>query len=166
MNQNWIAVAAAEHVQRGRAAGFMQVCHGKAAPLRRITSGDRVVYYSPTTTFGGKDKLQAFTAIGVVKIGDPYPFDMGEGFCPFRRDVAWLAAHETPIFPLLDTLDFSTGISNWGYQFRCGLFSVSEHDMQVIAAAMGAVLEMHRAEGGAPSESAFHAAATNVKHSP
>jgi hypothetical protein len=34
--QNWIAVASADHVGRGRAPGFMQVCHGKAAPLRRI----------------------------------------------------------------------------------------------------------------------------------
>ena len=102
MNRNWIAVAAAEHVQRGRAAGFMQVCHGKAAPLRRITPGDRAAYYSPTITFGGKDKLQAFTALCVVRPGAPYPFDMGNGFCPFRRDVTWLAAHETPILPLLE----------------------------------------------------------------
>jgi hypothetical protein len=34
--QNWIAVASAGHVRRGRAAGFMQVRHGKTAPLRRI----------------------------------------------------------------------------------------------------------------------------------
>jgi hypothetical protein len=33
--RNWIAVASAEHAQRGRSEGFMQVCHGKAAPLRR-----------------------------------------------------------------------------------------------------------------------------------
>ena len=29
-------------------AGFMQVSHGKAAPLRRIRPGDGVAYYSPT----------------------------------------------------------------------------------------------------------------------
>ena len=48
MSANWIAVASAEHVRRGREGGFMQVCHGKAAPLRRIQPGDGVVYYSPT----------------------------------------------------------------------------------------------------------------------
>lgn len=47
MSRNWVAVASAEHVRIGRAAGFMQVCHGKAAPLRRIKPGDRVAYYSP-----------------------------------------------------------------------------------------------------------------------
>lgn len=42
--QNWIAVASAEHARRGREGGFMQVCHGKAAPLRRMGAGDRVAY--------------------------------------------------------------------------------------------------------------------------
>ena len=83
----WIAVASAEHVRRGRSGGFMQVSHGKAAPLKRIKGGDRVVYYSPTVTLGGNDKLQAFTAIGTVKDVEPYRVDMGQGFKPYRRDV-------------------------------------------------------------------------------
>jgi hypothetical protein len=33
MSRTWIAVASAEHVRVGHQAGFMQVCHGKAAPL-------------------------------------------------------------------------------------------------------------------------------------
>src|SRR5271169_2564565 len=69
MSKNWIAVASAEHVRLGRSNGFMQVSHGKSAPLRRIEPGDRVVFYSPTDAFRGKDKLQSFTAIGVVKEG-------------------------------------------------------------------------------------------------
>jgi hypothetical protein len=137
MTQNWVAVASAEHVRHGREAGFMHVCHGKAAPLRRIRPGDRVVYYSPTVAFRGTEKLQAFTAIGIVKSGEPYQFDMGEGFCPFRRDVEWIDAHEAPIRPLIDALEFSAGKRNWGYQFRTGLFPVSEHDMEKIATAMG-----------------------------
>ena len=50
----------------------MQVCHGKVAPLRRIHSGDGVVYYSPPEQFGGSQVLRAFTAIGVVAEGMPY----------------------------------------------------------------------------------------------
>lgn len=103
MSRNWIAVAAAEHVRKGRSAGFMQVAHGKAAPLRRIKPGDRVAYYSPTGEFRGRDKLQAFTAIGVVKAGEPYEFDLGGGFCAFRRDVQWIRSRETPILPLLSS---------------------------------------------------------------
>jgi hypothetical protein len=117
--------------------GFMQVNHGKAAPLRRIHPGDWVVYYSPTEIFRGKDGLQSFTAIGVVKDGEPYQADMGCGFCPFRRDVDWRTAHETPIKPLLGCLEFTTAKPNWGFQLRFGLFEISGHDMAVIAAAMG-----------------------------
>ena len=51
MSRNWLAVASAEHVQIGRSAGFMQVCHGKASPLRRIQPGDRIVYYSPNRLY-------------------------------------------------------------------------------------------------------------------
>jgi EVE domain-containing protein len=142
MSGNWIAVACAEHVRRGRELGFMQVCHGKGAPLRRIQPGDRVAYYSPTVAFPGKDKLRAFTAIGVVKAAAPYQFDMGGGFRPFRRDVTWLEADETPIQPLVAELEFSAGKRNWGYQLRYGLLSVSDHDMEKIAKAMGAALSI------------------------
>lgn len=133
----WVAVASAEHVRRGRREGFMQVCHGKCAPLRRIRPGDRVAYYSPTVRFGGKDRLQAFTALGTVKAAEPYAFDMGDGFVPFRRDVAWDAgAHEAPIAPLLDRLSFTAGRASWGYAFRFGLLQVTAEDMNLIAAAM------------------------------
>lgn len=140
MSRNWIAVAAAEHVRKGCSAGFMQVAHGKPAPLRRIKPGDRVVYYSPTSEFCGNDKLQALTAIGVVKAGEPYEFDLGGGFCAFRRDVQWMRSRETPILSLLGALDFSTGKRNWGYQLRLGLFPISDHDLYLIAEAMDAKL--------------------------
>lgn len=136
MSRSWIAVASAEHVRFGRAHGFMQVCHGKAAPLRRISPGDRVVYYSPTVTFRGKDTLQAFTALGTVRERSPYQFDLGGGFCPFRRDVDWLAIKEAPIRPLLNRLEFAGGGKNWGYQLRFGLFDISAHDMDIISGAM------------------------------
>jgi len=95
--KHWIAVASAEHARRGK-VGFMQVNHGKAAPLRRISPGDGVVYYSPTESFGGKDKLRAFTLIGRVKDGDIYPGEMG-GWTAYRRSVDWSDAHDAPIPP-------------------------------------------------------------------
>jgi hypothetical protein len=140
MSRNWVAVASAEHVQLGRSQGFMQVCHGKVAPLRRIHPGDGVVYYSPTNVFRGNDRLQSFTAIGVVRDGPPYQADMSGGFSPFRRDVDWRKAEAVPIKRLVDRLQFTAGRSNWGFQLRFGLFEVSGHDMAVIADAMGVLL--------------------------
>ena len=140
MRGNWLAVASAEHVRNGRKSGFMQICHGKAAPLQRIKPDDYIVYYSPSIIFRGKDKYQSFTAIGRVSTGEPYPFDMGEGFCPFRRDVIWFNADESPIASLLHVLDFTKGKQNWGYQLRFGILQISEGDMNIIAQAMKASL--------------------------
>lgn len=136
MTGHWIAVACADHVRCGVAGGFMQVCHGKAGPLRRIQPGDGVAYYSPSTRFGGGDRLQSFTAIGRVRDGEPYRFDMGNGFVPFRRDVIWRQALPAPVRPLTGILDF-TRASNWGYQLRFGLLAIGEADFCRIAAAMG-----------------------------
>ena len=137
MPKNWIAVASAEHVRIGRSGGFMQVNHGKLAPLRRISPGDRVVYYSPTEVLRVKDGLQSFTALGTVRAGEPYQASMHGGkFHPFRRDVDWEHTRETPIRSLLDVLEFTRGRSNWGYQMRFGLFEISDTDRATIAAAM------------------------------
>lgn len=137
MDKFWIAVASAEHVRCGREGGFMQVCHGKAAPLRRVLPGHGVVYYSPTTTFGGKDRLQAFTAIGTVREGEPYVAEMGGGFRPWRRDVEWLPTRDAPIRLMLDTLSFTAGHASWGARLRFGLLLINGDDFCRIGAAMG-----------------------------
>jgi hypothetical protein len=135
---NWVAVASAEHVAIGRAGGFMQVGHGKGAPLKRLHAGDRIAYYSPVRVFGGKDACQAFTAIGTVCDERVYQGRMADGFEPFRKDVEWLAAGEAPIRPLLESLSFTQGKPNWGYAFRVGLLKVTADDMALIAKAMQA----------------------------
>jgi hypothetical protein len=135
--RNWLIVAAADHVRRGRAEGFVQVNHGKLPPLRRIMPGDRVVCYSPSTGFRGKDRLQSFTAIGIAGEGEPYQVEMSPDFSPFRREIAWLESQDVPIQPLLPELELTAGKSNWGYQMRFGLLPLSEHDMDLIATAMG-----------------------------
>lgn len=137
MTKYWIAVASAEHARRGK-AGFMQVNHGRKAPLLRIRAGDGVTYYSPAETMGGKDRLQSFVTIGRVRDEELYQGVMGGDFVPWRRNVDYAEATEAPIAPLLDTLQFTRGNRNWGYQMRFGLFEISEHDFRVIAEAMDA----------------------------
>jgi hypothetical protein len=139
---NWIAVACADHVARGRELGIMQVGHGKGAPLKRIRAGDRVAYYSPVQTLGEKQPCQAFTAIGTVRDELVYQADMSdmlEGFKPFRKNVDYdLHAHPAPIHPLLPQLSFTRDKArNWGYAFRFGLLKVTDDDMDAIAHAMG-----------------------------
>ena len=143
-DNNWIAVASAEHARRGRdemVPGFMQVGHGKLSPLKRVKPGDRVAYYAPTVTFGVQDKFQRFVSLGIVQPGEPYAFDMG-GFVPYRRDVSYLPSQEASILPLLDEFEFVEDRSRWGYKFRFGLFQISDHDMKLIAKAMGVNFEL------------------------
>lgn len=136
MTRYWIAVASADHVRIGRQQGFMQVCDGKPAPLRRIRPGDWVACYSPREMMRGGALCQAFTALGRVQDGAPYRVEMAPGFHPFRRDVEWVSAAETPIRPLLEHLTW--GGPNWGYQLRFGLFETTLADMTLIARAMHA----------------------------
>jgi hypothetical protein len=141
MKKNWLAIASADHVAVGRSAGFMQVCHGKVSPLKRVHPGDSVVYYSPNQRYSashaqrGKDRLQAFTAIGTVRDGAPYQADMGGSFQPFRRDVIWHEADAASLAALQAKLAF-THEKNWGYRLRQGLVEISEADMAIIAEAM------------------------------
>jgi hypothetical protein len=140
---NWIAVASADHVAIGRSQGFCQMNHGKSAPLRRVKPGDLLTYYSPVQTYGTRTTLQAFTALGRIRDGEPYQGDMGGGFHPFRRDVDWFPATAAPIQPLLPHLDFTRGQTNWGAPFRYGLFSISDADMTRIAEAMSCRIPAH-----------------------
>lgn len=136
----WVAVASADHVARGYAGGFMQVCHGKQGPLKRVKPDDLVVYYSPTFTYQKKDTCQSFAALGHVTSAEPYQVVMSENFMPYRHDVAWLRQQHCPIRPLLQTLSFTRDNPRWGYQFRLGLFEIPFEDMQVIAHQMGVEL--------------------------
>jgi len=137
----WIAVASREHVLKGAAGGFAQVCHGKPGPLRKMQEGDGIVYYSPTEKFGEKIPCQRFTAIGRVSGKEPYLFQMSADFIPWRRDVRFISCKEAPIEPLIIKLSFIHDKCRWGFPFRRGCFSVIEADFLLIAMAMGVELE-------------------------
>ena len=140
-SKNWLAVASADHVAIGRVGGFMQVCHGKGEPLRRIEPGDRIVYYSPSERYSPshaareRDRLQAFTAIGTVRQGKPYRAERTDGFPPYRRDVDWHEANSVPLALVKDQLAIARE-ANWGYRLRQGLVELSDADMTAIAEAM------------------------------
>jgi predicted RNA-binding protein len=134
----WIGIASKDHVLKGVEGGFCQLCHGKNNPLKRLSSGDWIVYYSPRTTMSDGDAVQSFTAIGQILEGASYPFDMGNGFVPYRLDVRFVCAQEASIRPLLDHLSFIKNKRTWGYIFRFGLIEIPEPDFEAIATAMKA----------------------------
>lgn len=136
----WIAVASKEHVLLGKKEGFMQVCHGKQNPLKRMNPGDWIIYYSPTKIFSGKEPYRKFTALGQIKDKDPYQFTMSEDFIPWRRDVTFFKSEDISIEPLINELSFIKNKKQWGYVFRYGLIEIPCNDFQLIAAKMGAAV--------------------------
>lgn len=132
----WIGVASRNHVKRGEAEGFCQLCHGKAQPLKRMSVGDWIIYYSPKEIFGEDGPCQKFTAIGEIAGGEVYQHAMAPDFIPYRRDVRFLPCKEVEIRPLIDQLSFIKDKSRWGYAFRFGYLEIPEKDFQMIAKLM------------------------------
>ena len=132
----WIAVVSKEHTMRGKSGGFMQACHGKQTPLKRMKYNDWLIVYSPKESMEGSVKCQAFTAVGQTTDENVYQFKMSQDFVPFRRNIKFYDCRETPILPLIEKLDFIKNKNRWGYAFRFGFFEIGEHDFKLITANM------------------------------
>lgn len=137
MSSYWIGVASREHVKRGVAGGFAQVCHGKPGPLKRMKPGDWIIYYSSVEKFGEKAPCRRFTALGKIGAGEPYQYAMSDDFIPWRRNVSFCVAEEVAIEPILDKLSFIHDKRRWGFPFRRGCFEIPEDDFVIIAERMG-----------------------------
>jgi hypothetical protein len=135
----WIGVASRDHVNVGVKGAFIQLNHGKQAPLRRLKAGDRVIMYSPRTAYPDGQPLQAFTAVGTVVTGDVYQVEVTPDFKPHRVNVQFVPSREAHIKPLVEHLSFITSKSRWGAAFRFGLVQVPARDFALIAERMGAV---------------------------
>ncbi|MBI1770687.1 MAG: EVE domain-containing protein [Bacteroidetes bacterium] len=136
MSKYWVAVGSKEHTMRGVSGGFMQVCHGKPAPLKRMKADDWIIVYSPKLSMEGEEKCQAFTAIGQTTDENVYQFQMSKDFIPFRRSIKFYDCSDTSILPLIEKLEFIQNKNRWGYPFRFGFFEINEHDFNLISSQM------------------------------
>lgn len=132
----WINVVSRDHVERGIKGGFTQANHGKPWALKKMKKGDWIIFYSPKTKFDGGEPLQAFTAICQVVDNEPYQAEMTPDFHPWRRDVSFKKAHEVPIKPLINDLNFIENKTQWGYKFRFGVIKIDEEDFNTIKKQM------------------------------
>lgn len=132
----WVNTISQDHVMRGVQGSFTQANHGKPTILKRLKTGDWMVFYSPKTSYQDGETLQAFTAIGQVKDEELYQVEMTPDFVPWRRNVAFYDCAETPIKPLIDSLSFIKDKTHWGYKFRFGLFEIPKEDFDLIHNAM------------------------------
>lgn len=136
MTRYWMAAISREHTERGVDGNFIQVCHGKQAPLKRMKKGDYIIVYSGKISMANKEKYQKFTAIGQVMSDTVYQFEMTPDFKPYRRDINFHSCEEISIIPLINQLEFIQNKKAWGYPFRFGFFEINKHDFDIIAAEM------------------------------
>jgi len=132
----WVAVAARNHILSGVEQGIVQANHGKAAPLRRMKPGDRILLYAPKLVYGGAEPCQRFVAAGTIADDAVYQTAVATDFQPYRRSVIYESIAETPIQPLIEQLSFIQDKKRWGYRFRFGLFAIPQADFEQIHSKM------------------------------
>jgi hypothetical protein len=81
--RHWVIVASRDHARRGVGDGFVMANHGKRSPLARMSAGDGVFIYSPTTTYPDGEPLRALTIVGEITGDEPEPSEVIAG--GFRR---------------------------------------------------------------------------------
>lgn len=139
----WMGVVHRDHVLRGVSQGIVQTNHGAKFSVAKMRSGDGFVFYSPKDVYPDGRSLREFTAIGLIAPGEVWqahlPLADGTAFRPWRRKADWdESASPAPITPLLDVLELTRGIRNWGLQLQKGHLQLSERDFRIIAQQMGA----------------------------
>src|SRR5215831_4414847 len=80
----WIGVVSRSHVQVSVKGGFVQLGHGKKAPLQKLRPNDGLIMYSPRTAYPDGEVLQSFTAIGVIITGHIYQVEMSPNSSPIE----------------------------------------------------------------------------------
>ena len=120
--RHWVIVASRDHARRGVAGGFVMANHGKRSPLARMSPGDGVLIYSPTTTYPHGEPLRAVTIVGEVTGGETEPSHLiTDGYC--------LAASLREIEPLpLDEIREHLPVS----RIRFGFFELDAADAEAI----------------------------------
>lgn len=135
----WICVVSKEHALKGIEGEFIQACHGKSTPLKRMQMGDYVTFYCPKITFLGKEKYQHFLGIGQVLNNQVYQYAMTDDFKPYRMNIKYLknsSMMKAPISELINNLTFIKDKTHWGYMFRFGHFEIPKIDFDIIINAM------------------------------
>jgi hypothetical protein len=98
------------------------VNHGKRAPLARMSVGDRILVYSPKTTFPDGDPFQAIAIVGTVTGSELEPSAVIAGGFRLRADLREI--EPIPLTRVRDHLPTS--------RLRFGCFELAPADANAI----------------------------------
>ena len=120
--RHWVVVASRDHARRGARDGFIMANHGKRQPLQRMSRGDGILVYSPTTTYPRGEPLRAVTFVGEVTGAEPEPSEVIAG--GFRRAASLREIVPVPLADIRDHLPVS--------RIRFGSFEIDAADADAI----------------------------------
>lgn len=126
--RHWVIVASRDHARRGLLDGFIMANHGKRAPLQRMSRGDGILIYSPTTTYPRGEPLRAVTIVGELTGEAPERSELIPG--GFRRAASLREVEPLPLDRIRDHLPVS--------KIRFGSFEIDPADAEAILALVGA----------------------------
>src|SRR6187397_2959995 len=126
--RHWVIVASRDHARRGAREGFIMANHGKRAPLHRMSRGDGILVYSPTTTYPRGEPLRAITMVGEVTGDAPEPSEVIAG--GFRRAATLREIEPLPLDDVREHLPVS--------RIRFGLFEIPAADAEAVRALVDA----------------------------
>ena len=130
----WIAVISREHARMASSSGFLQVCHGKAAPLRRTKAGDEVYIYCPREGMKTGAVLKRIEFRCTFDDDRVYQVEQAPGFTPFRKDVTFDTSYKGIAIHDVAGLEL-TANPHWGMLARRGFFEISAHDADLLRAS-------------------------------
>lgn len=96
--------------------------HGKRAPVARMAVGDRILIYSPTTTYPRGEPLRAITMAGEVTGAEPVPSTVIDG--GWKRAAALREVQPIPLADVRDHLPTT--------KIRFGFFELPPDDADAI----------------------------------
>lgn len=115
-------VASRDHAKRGVVGGFVMANHGRRAPMARLSRGDGILIYSPTTTYPDGAPLRAIAIVGEVTGEAPEPSDAIPG--GWRRAAALREIDPLPLDRIRGHLPTS--------RIRFGFFELEPADADAI----------------------------------
>jgi hypothetical protein len=123
----WLAVVSLDHAKIGFEARFLQVCHGRAAPLRRAAVDDEVFVYCPRTAYRNGKSLMSVQFHGRFANEKIYQVETVDAFAPFRRDVDFSASFRPIDIRRISDLELTANPS-WGVALRRGFLELVSAD--------------------------------------
>jgi predicted RNA-binding protein len=132
----WVVVTSRDHALDGAEESIVQVNHGKEGQLKRMSSGDKILFYAAKKTYGQKELCQCFVALAILTDDTIFQYEVSANFKPYRRKAEYKKVNEFEIRPFIDRLAFIKNKEKWGFIFRSGCFEINKHDFDLIEEQM------------------------------